>query len=153
VADVERTLFLVKPDGVQRGLVGEVVSRIERKGLKIVGMKLVQVTQELAHRHYEEHVEKPFFQGLVQFITASPVVALVLQGAGSVDAVRQAMGATDPKKAAPGTLRGDLGMDMGRNLVHGSDSPQSAAREVALFFSEDELLDWPRALEWWVTEP
>ena len=153
MADVERTLFLVKPDGVQRGLVGEVVSRIERKGLKIVGMKLVQVTQELAHRHYEEHVEKPFFQGLVQFITASPVVALVLQGAGSVDAVRQAMGATDPKKAAPGTLRGDLGMDMGRNLVHGSDSPQSAAREVALFFSEDELLDWPRALEWWVTEP
>ena len=150
--DVERTLFLVKPDGVQRALVGDVLSRIERRGLRIVGMKLMQVSTELANRHYEEHIGKPFFEGLVRFITSSPVVACVLQGPGAVGVVRQTMGVTDPKQAAPGTIRGDLGLEVGRNLVHGSDSLESAAREVALFFSEDELVEWEASVAPWVTE-
>ena len=152
MAEVERTLFLVKPDGVQRGLVGEILSRIERRGLKIVGMKLVRVTEELAHRHYEAHVGKPFFAGLVAFITSAPLVAVVWQGEGAVEVVRAVMGVTDPKLAPLGTVRGDLALDIGRNLVHGSDSAEAARREVALFFGEDELLDWTRSAEGWITE-
>ena len=117
MSDVERTLFLVKPDGVQRALVGEILSRMERRGVKIVGMKLMQVSSELANRHYEEHIGKPFFEGLVRFITSSPVVACVLQGPGAVGVVRQAMGVTDPKQASPGTVRGDLGLEVGRNQI------------------------------------
>lgn len=152
MVDIERTLFLVKPDGVQRALVGEILSRMERRGVKIVGMKLMRVSHELANRHYEEHIGKPFFDGLVRFITSSPVVACVLQGPGAVAVVRQAMGVTDPKQASPGTVRGDLGLEVGRNLVHGSDSPESAAREVALFFTEDEIVDWDASVAPWVIE-
>jgi nucleoside-diphosphate kinase len=152
MSDVERTLFLVKPDGVQRALVGEILSRMERRGVKIVGMKLMQVSSELANRHYEEHIGKPFFEGLVRFITSSPVVACVLQGPGAVGVVRQAMGVTDPKQASPGTVRGDLGLEVGRNLVHGSDSPESAAREVALFFTDEEIVDWDASVAPWVIE-
>ena len=153
MAEVQQTLVLLKPDAVQRGLTGELVSRFERRGLKIVGMKLMRVSEALADRHYEAHIAKPFFPGLKQFITSSPVVAMVLAGKNAVDLVRQTMGATDPLKAAPGTIRGDLGIDIGRNLVHGSDSPEAAQREVDLFFKGEELVDWSRETEAWITEP
>ena len=152
MADVQTTLVLVKPDGVQRGLAGEIISRLERRGLQLVGMKLVQVDEALAHRHYEAHVERPFFPGLVQFITSSPVVALAVRGPNSVELVRQTMGATNPSAAAPGTIRGDLGVDIGRNLIHGSDSPEAAEREVALFFKPEEIVDWERNTEGWIVE-
>ena len=152
MADVQTTLVLVKPDGVQRGLTGEIISRLERRGLQLVGMKLVQVDEALAHRHYEAHVEKPFFPGVVQFITSSPVVALAVRGPNSVELVRQTMGATNPSAAAPGTIRGDLGVDIGRNLIHGSDSPEAAEREVALFFKPEEIVDWERSTEGWIVE-
>ncbi len=152
MADVQTTLVLVKPDGVQRGLTGEIISRLERRGLQLVGMKLVQVDEALARRHYEAHVEKPFFPGVVQFITSSPVVALAVRGSNSVELVRQTMGATNPSAAAPGTIRGDLGVDIGRNLIHGSDSPEAAEREVALFFKPEEIVDWERSTEGWIVE-
>ena len=152
MADVQTTLVLIKPDGLQRGLAGEIITRLERRGLKIVGMKLLQVDETLANRHYEAHVGKPFFPGLVQFITTSPVVALAIQGENSIDVVRQTMGATDPKAAGSGTVRGDLGVDIGRNLVHGSDSPEAAEREITLFFNPGELVEWSRSLEEWITE-
>ncbi len=148
----EHTLVLVKPDGVQRGLVGTIISRLEARGLKLVGMKMVHISQELAHRHYEAHKERPFFQGLVQFITSSPVVAMVWQGPNIVDMVRQTMGATDPLKADPGTIRGDLAQNIGRNLVHGSDSDEAAQREIALFFKSNEIVDYPREVEPWIRE-
>ncbi|MBI4198947.1 MAG: nucleoside-diphosphate kinase [Chloroflexi bacterium] len=149
---MERTLVLVKPDGLQRGLVGAIVSRLEGRGLKIVAMKLMRLDAALARRHYEAHVGKPFFRGLAQFITSSPLVAMVLEGKDAVEVVRRAMGDTDPVKAAPGTIRGDLGLDIGRNLVHGSDSPEAAEREVALFFQEGEVLDYRRDVDPWITE-
>lgn len=152
MADVQTTLVLIKPDGVQRSLVGEIISRLERRGLKIVGMKLLQIDEALANRHYEAHVGKPFFPGLVQFITSSPVVALAIQGKNSTEVVRQTMGATDPKAAGSGTVRGDLGLDIGRNLVHGSDSPEAAAHELTLFFKSGELVEWERSVEGWITE-
>lgn len=152
MADVQTTLVLIKPDGLQRGLAGEIITRLERRGLKIVGMKLLQVDETLANRHYEAHVGKPFFPGLVQFITTSPVVALAIQGKNSIEIVRQTMGATDPKAAGSGTVRGDLGVDIGRNLVHGSDSPEAAEREITLFFNPGELVEWSRSLEEWITE-
>ena len=127
---MERTLVLVKPDGVQRGLIGEVIGRLERRGLKLVGLKLVQVSDELARRHYGEHVDRPFFPGLVRFITSSPVVAMAWEADGAVEIVRNTLGATNPASAPPGTVRGDLGIDIGRNLVHGSDSLESAQREL-----------------------
>ena len=151
-ANVQRTLVLVKPDGVQRGLVGEIISRLERRGLKLAAMKLVQMDRALADRHYEAHVNKGFYPGLVKFMTSRPIVAMVWEGNGAVDLVRQTMGATDPAKAGPGTIRGDLGVDIGRNLVHGSDSPEAAAREVALFFRREEILDYPREAEPWIRE-
>jgi len=149
--DVEETLVLVKPDGVQRGLVGNIIGRLESRGLKIVGMKFLRVDQDLAHRHYGAHEGKPFFLSLVEFITSGPVLAVVLQGENAIDLVRQTMGVTDPINAALGTIRGDLGMNIGKNLVHGSDSPESASREVALFFERSELIDWSWGLQSWIT--
>ena len=148
----ERTLVLVKPDGTQRGLAGEVLSRLERRGLKIVGAKLVQADRSLAERHYAEHVGKPFYEGLVAFITSAPVLALVMEGERAVEISRQSMGATDPAKAAPGTIRGDLGLTVGRNLVHGSDSPERATQEIALWFDESELVSYSQTLSPWLIE-
>ncbi len=142
---MDRTLVLVKPDGVQRGLIGEIIGRLERRGLKLVGMKLMQVDDALARQHYGEHVDRPFFAGLVDFITSSPVVAMAWEAENAVEAVRSTMGQTNPTTSPPGTIRGDLALDIGRNLVHGSDSPESAQRELALFFTDAELLDYARA--------
>ena len=150
---MEQTLVLVKPDGVQRGLIGEVISRLERRGLKLVAMKLMQVEEALARRHYGEHVDRPFFPGLVSFITSGPIVAMVWEANNAIEIVRQTMGATNPINAAPGTIRGDLGINIGRNLVHGSDGPESAQREVALFFSPAEILSYARSTDPWITEP
>lgn len=152
MADVQTTLTLIKPDGVQRGMVGEIISRLEHRGLKLVGMKILLINESQANRHYEAHVDKPFFAGLVQFITSGPVVALAIQGNNSIEVVRKTMGATDPKAADPGTIRGDMGLDIGRNLVHGSDSAEAAARELPLFFGEDEIIEWNRSAEDWITE-
>jgi nucleoside-diphosphate kinase len=149
---VERTLVLVKPDGVQRGLVGEVVCRLERRGLKPVALKLMQIDEVLAGRHYAEHREKPFFPGLAAFITSSPVVAMVWEGPGAVALVRTMMGPTNPASAPPGTIRGDLAVDLGMNIIHGSDSPERAAEEVALFFAPSEIVDWERTSSKWVVE-
>ena len=149
---MECTLVLVKPDGVQRGLIGEIISRLERRGLKLVGMKLMQVDDVLARQHYGEHVDRPFFAGLVAFITSSPVVAMAWEAENAVEAVRNTMGQTNPTTSPPGTIRGDLALDIGRNLVHGSDSPESAERELALFFGAGELLDYTRANDGWIKE-
>lgn len=139
---MERTLVLLKPDAVQRRLVGRIISRLEEKGLKIVGLKMIQISRELAERHYAEHREKPFYQELVSFITSAPVVAMVVEGPKAVEVVRKMMGKTNPLEAEPGTIRGDYGLSVTMNLIHGSDSPASAAREIALFFREDELLSY-----------
>ncbi|MFN8556690.1 MAG: nucleoside-diphosphate kinase [Dehalococcoidia bacterium] len=149
---MERTLVLVKPDAMQRGLAGEILARLERRGLKIVGLKLVQVSRELAEEHYAEHKGKGFFAGLVDYIMSSPVVAAVLEGPGAVAAARQTMGSTRPHEAAPGTIRADFGLEVGRNLVHGSDSAESGAREVALWFGEGGLISWARDVDRWVME-
>ena len=148
----ERTLVLVKPDGVQRGLTGEIVGRLERTGLQIIGMKLMLISEDLASRHYAEHTEKPFYRGLVSFITSSPVVALALEGPSAISTTRKIMGVTDPADAAPGSIRGDLGIDMGRNLIHGSANAEEAAREVALFFDDTELISYDRATQPWIVE-
>jgi len=145
-------LVLVKPDGVQRGLIGEIISRLERRGLKLVGMKLMQVDDALARQHYGEHVDRPFFAGLVAFITSSPAVAMAWEAENAVEAVRNTMGQTNPTTSPSGTIRGDLALDIGRNLVHGSDSPESAERELALFFGAGELLDYTRANDGWIKE-
>jgi nucleoside-diphosphate kinase len=137
---VERTLVLVKPDAVGRGLTGEIVSRLERRGLVLRAAKLVSVDRELAEQHYAEHAEKPFFGELVAFITSAPTLALVVEGESAIPVVRTTMGATNPTSSAPGTIRGDLALAMPDNLVHGSDSPGSAAREIALWFADDELV-------------
>jgi nucleoside-diphosphate kinase len=136
----EATLVLIKPDAMQRGLAGEILARFERRGLTVRAAKLVSVDRELAHRHYAEHAEKPFFGELVEFITSAPTLALVLAGEGAVAVVRETIGATDPAKAAPGTIRGDLALSMPDNLVHGSDAPETAQREIDLWFSESELV-------------
>ena len=150
---MEQTLVLVKPDGVQRGLAGEVISRLERRGLKLVALKLMLVSDELARQHYGEHVERPFFPGLVSFITSGPIVAMVWEGESAIGLVRQTLGATNPVDSAPGTIRGDLGINIGRNLVHGSDGPESARREVDLFFNPVEVLSYLRSTDPWITEP
>ena len=152
MVDGERSLCLVKPDGVQRKLIGTIIGRLEGRGLKIVGLKLIRVDHELAHQHYGEHEGKPFFNGLVDFITSGPVVALVLQGKNAVTIIRETMGTTDPVKAAPGTIRGDLAADISRNLIHGSDSPDNALKEISLFFKPAELLDWSSELDRWIIE-
>lgn len=149
---MERTLILVKPDGVQRGLVGEIVGRFERRGLKLVGMKFMQITPELAEQHYAVHRERPFYNSLVEYITSGPVVAMVWEGKDAINAARATMGATNPVGAAPGTIRGDLGMEIGRNLVHGSDGPETAAAEVSLFFTDAELVTWDRVTDPWIKE-
>ncbi len=149
---METTLVLVKPDGVQRGLIGEIITRLERRGLKLVGMKFMQVTRELASAHYEAHAEKPFYTGLVSYITSSPIVAMVWEGKDAIQVVLTTMGATNAAAAAPGTIRGDLAVEIGRNLVHGSDGPESAAREVSLFFSDAELVNWHRETDAWIRE-
>jgi nucleoside-diphosphate kinase len=147
---LERTLVLVKPDGVQRHLVGEVITRLERRGLHLVALKLMRIDHDLAQRHYAEHHGKPFFDGLIDFITSSPVVAMVWEGDDAVAQVRAVMGATNPSAAAPGSIRGDLAVNIGNNVVHGSDSPGRAAEEVALFFAPDELIEWSAADTSWV---
>ena len=149
---MERTLILVKPDAVQRGLIGEVLGRLEARGLRIVGLQLMHVDEALARRHYAEHDGKPFFAGLVDYITSSPLVAAVLEGSDAIAAARQTMGATRPTEAAPGTIRGDLALEVGRNLVHGSDGPESAAREIALFFGDEPLPSWQRDTDPWIFE-
>lgn len=149
---MERTLVLVKPDAMQRGLAGEILARLERRGLRIVGLKLMQVDRALAERHYGEHAAKPFYEGLVDYITSCPIVAAVLEGTDAVEAVRSTMGKTNPRDAAPGTIRGDFGLEIGRNLIHGSDSLPSAEREVALFFDAKELQSYSRDVDKWVFE-
>ena len=149
---MERTLVLLKPDALQRGLAGRIITRLEDRGLKLVGMKLLQMDQAMANRHYEAHVDKPFFAGLAAFMTSRPIVALAVEGRNAVDAVRRTMGPTDPQQAAPGTVRGDFAIDIGRNLIHGSDSLESAARELAVFFNDGDLLSYERATDPWITE-
>jgi nucleoside-diphosphate kinase len=150
--ETERTLVLVKPDGVQRGLVGAILARIEAKGFRLVGCKLVQMSRERAAAQYSEHRDKPFYEGLVGFITSGPLLAMAWEGPGVVAAVRQLMGATDPAQAAPGTIRGDWAVSIGLNLVHGSDSPQRALAEIDLFFTPEELLGYSREVERWIRE-
>jgi nucleoside-diphosphate kinase len=147
---MERTLVLVKPDAMQRGLAGEIISRLERRGLRIVAARLLQIDRNLAAQHYAEHTEKPFYETLVSFITACPVVAAVLEGPNAVEVVRSTMGATDPRKAAPGTIRGDLGLSITQNLIHGSDSLESAGKEISLFFDERDIYSYPRDLDRWL---
>jgi len=149
---MERTLVLIKPDAMQRGLSGEILSRLERRGLRIAGLKLLQVDRALAEQHYGEHVGKPFYEGLVGYITACPIVAAVFEGTDAVESVRSTMGKTNPRDAAPGTIRGDFGLEIGRNLIHGSDSLASAEREVALFFDAKELQTYERGIDKWVFE-
>ena len=148
----ERTFVAVKPDGMQRGLVGEVVSRFERRGLKLVGMKLLHMPRAMAQIHYGEHKGKPFYEGLVNYITSAPVVAMVLEGGNAVALSRSIIGATNPASATPGTIRGDLAIEIGRNIVHGSDSLDSAKREISIFFKEEELVSWDRTVEPWISE-
>ncbi len=150
---MQRTLILIKPDAVQRGLIGNIITRFEQRGLKIVAMKMIYMNEKLARRHYAVHEGKDFFAGLVKFITSGPIVAAVLEGDDAVEIVRKTMGSTDPLTAPPGTIRADFGIDMGRNLVHGSDSPENATQEIALFFAPEEVLSYQRALDEWITGP
>ncbi|WP_257300085.1 nucleoside-diphosphate kinase [Haloarchaeobius sp. FL176] len=154
MSERERTFVMVKPDGVQRGLTGEIVSRFEDRGLKLVGAKFMQIDQDLAEEHYGEHEGKPFFDGLVEFITSGPVMAMVWEGDDAIRQVRHMMGETDPAESAPGTIRGDFGLDLGRNVIHGSDheDPGSNEREIDLFFDEDELVDYEKVDEGWLYE-
>lgn len=148
--DLERTLVLIKPDGVQRGLVGDLVGRFERRGLHLVGLKLTLVSQAQAEQHYAEHRERPFFGAVVEFLTSSPVVAMVWEGPNAVSMVRSMMGPTNPAAAPPGTIRGDFGIDIGQNVIHGSDSPARADEEIALFFEPSELVSWRRDGGAWI---
>jgi len=149
---VERTFLAIKPDGVQRGLVGEIVRRLEAKGFTLVGLKLMKVSRELAEQHYDVHKEKPFFPGLVNFITSGPVVAMVWEGDGVVASARKLIGATNPLTAEPGTIRGDYGVSVGRNLIHGSDAVETARHEVSLWFADEELVSWQPSLTSWLYE-
>ncbi|AMV11352.1 UNVERIFIED_ORG: nucleoside diphosphate kinase [Anoxybacillus amylolyticus] len=146
----ERTFIMVKPDGVQRNLIGEIVARFEKKGFQLVGAKLMQVSRELAEQHYAEHKERPFFGELVDFITSGPVFAMVWEGENVIAAARQMMGKTNPQEAAPGTIRGDFGLTVGKNVIHGSDSLQSAEREISLFFKEEELVSYSKQINAWL---
>jgi nucleoside-diphosphate kinase len=147
---MQRTFIMVKPDGVQRNLIGEIVARFEKKGFQLVGAKLMQVSRELAEQHYAEHKERPFFGELVDFITSGPVFAMVWEGENVIAAARQMMGKTNPQEAAPGTIRGDYGLTVGKNVIHGSDSPESAEREIRLFFKEEELVNYSKLMNEWV---
>lgn len=147
---MERTLVLVKPDGVQRGLIGEIISRLERRGLRMMSARFMQVSRELAERHYAVHQGKPFYDGLIAYITSAPVMAMVWDGPNAIAAVRQTMGSTRPTEAAPGSIRHDLALTVGRNLTHASDSLETAAAEVALWFKPADLVEWPRDLDRWL---
>ncbi len=149
----ERTLVLIKPDGVQRLLTGRIISRFEERGLKIVGLKLVQVDRAFAERHYAVHRERSFFAGLVEFITSSPLVAMALEGPNAISVVRTMVGATRPNEAAPGTVRGDFALETAQNLIHASDGPETALTELELWFTEDELVDYPRDIDRWALAP
>lgn len=148
---MERTFIILKPDAVQRGLVGEIIGRFERRGLKIVAMKFMQVSQELAQQHYAVHAQRPFFNSLISYITSSPVVAMVVEGTNAIAVVRNTVGATKPAEAAPGTIRADFGLEIGRNLIHASDGAETAVSEIALWFGAD-LVDWKRANDPWIFE-
>jgi len=147
---MEKSLVLIKPDAIQRGLAGEIISRLEKKGLKIVAMKMLHMDNTLARRHYAIHKGKVFFDDLVNFITSGPVIAIILQGKDAVQIIRQMMGETDPAKAHGGTIRGDFGIDIGHNLVHGSDSLENASKEIDLFFSAEEIFNYDRELDTWI---
>ena len=149
---MERTLVLVKPDGVQRGLIGEVIGRLERRGLRLVAAKFIQVSQELAETHYAIHKGKPFYDGLINYITSAPVLAMAWEGPNAVAAIRQTMGATRPLEAAPGTIRHDFALEVGRNLTHASDSPENGLKEAALWFKTEETVAWKRAVDPWIFE-
>lgn len=149
---MEQTLVLVKPDGVQRGLVGEVIARLERRGLRLAAAKFMDVSQELAETHYAVHKGKPFYEPLIRYITSAPVMAMVWEGPNAVVAVRQTMGATRPTEAAPGSLRHDFALEVGRNLTHASDTPENAVKEVELWFTPDEIVSWDRDIDRWVFE-
>jgi nucleoside-diphosphate kinase len=149
---VERTFLAIKPDGVQRKLVGEIIRRFEAKGFTLVGLKVMAVSQALAEEHYGVHKERPFFKGLVEFITSGPVVAMVWEGDGVIAAARKVIGATNPLTAEPGTIRGDFGANIGRNLIHGSDAPETAQTEIALWFKPEELVSWQPTLMTWIHE-
>ncbi len=148
---MERTFIIVKPDGVQRGLVGQILARFERRGLKLVAMKMIHVSEELASEHYAVHKERPFYGSLISYITSSPVVAMVVEGTNAITVVRNTVGATNPADAAPGTIRADFGLEIGRNLVHASDGPETAASETAFWFGDD-LIDWGRNVDPWIFE-
>ncbi|ODG93677.1 MULTISPECIES: nucleoside-diphosphate kinase [Bacillaceae] len=147
---MERTYLMVKPDGVQRNLIGEIVSRFEKKGFQLVGAKLMQVSKDQAETHYAEHKERPFFGELVDFITSSPVFAMVWEGENVIATARQMMGATNPKDSAPGTIRGEYAATVGKNIIHGSDSPASAEREIGIFFNQNELVEYSKLIKEWV---
>ena len=149
---MERSLVLVKPDGVQRGLIGEVIARFERRGLRLVGAKFMQVSQDLAKAHYAEHEGKPFYAGLISYITSAPVMAMIWEGPNAVAAIRQTVGSTKPVESAPGTIRHDFALEVGRNLTHASDTPENGASEVTLWFKNDELVEWGREVDKWVFE-
>lgn len=149
---MERTFLAIKPDGVQRGLVGNIISRLESKGFTLVGLKLMKVSRELAEQHYAVHKERTFFSGLIEFITSGPVVAMVWEGDGVVASARKIIGATNPLNAEPGTIRGDFGVDVGRNLIHGSDAIETAQNEINLWFKEEELASWEPSLMSWIRE-
>jgi nucleoside-diphosphate kinase len=149
---MERTLIIVKPDGVQRGLTGEILSRFERRGFRIVALKFMLPSRDLAEKHYAVHQGKPFYDGLVSYITSSPVLVMVLEGTNAIQNARNTVGATRPHEAAPGSIRGDLGLEVGRNLVHASDSVENGAAEIALWFTPDELVTWGRNVDAWVFE-
>jgi nucleoside-diphosphate kinase len=149
---MERTLVLVKPDGVQRGLIGEVIGRLERRGLRLVAAKFIRVSQNLAKTHYAIHKGKPFYDGLIKYITSAPVMAMVWDGPNAVAAIRQTMGATRPTEAAPGSIRHDFALDVGRNLTHASDSVENGEKEVMLWFAPNELVDWNRDADRWIFE-
>lgn len=149
---MERTFILAKPDAVQRGLIGEITLRLERRGLKLVAAKFLQVSRELAEQHYAVHLGKPFYEGLINYITSAPVMAMVWEGPQAIMAVRQTMGATRPVEASPGSIRHDYGLSVGRNLTHASDSPENAAFEIGLWFSESELVTWKRPVDEWIFE-
>lgn len=149
---MERTLVILKPDAVQRGLIGSITSRLEQRGLKLAGMKFIRVTPELAAKHYAVHLGKPFYDGLIKYITSSPVVVQVWEGKRAIQVVRNTCGATNPAEAAPGTIRADFGVEIGRNLIHASDAIETAQYEIPLYFTESELVAWDRAIDRWITE-
>jgi nucleoside-diphosphate kinase len=149
---VDRTLIIVKPDGVQRQLIGPIITRLEQRGLKIVALKMMQVSQDLAREHYAIHKGKPFFDPLIEYITSAPVVAMIMEGPNAIEAARATMGATNPVNASPGTIRADYAMEVGRNLVHSSDGPETAGAEIALWFNAEEILDYQRDVDNWILE-